>query len=464
MRRLAKGILPLFRRHWAIGLVLLLGAILRFYRLADMANYDFDQEYATTFALQVIREYPIRYVGQGLSIQGLFMGPWYFYYLVPFYWLFRLSPLGGFVGSVLLGLAIIGAYYFLGRELFSPRAGLLAALLRATSFWAINADWSMVPAFSSDLAVLITWWLFFQLWRGKSNYLIALTFVFGLFTSFHLIHFPLILVFLVLWAVRRWRFTWPQLGLSLIAFIVPAIPLIMFDYWRGWAMVRQMSGFFQFGSTRGGSMDNLPTMIMVVADFLGEILYLPHIAWLRFNLLGLFIFFLWKSVRKDKLFHHWSLGLLLVVTIGYYTFFPTHVPEYYLGAVRALFFLYAAFLFDLLLTKKRLWRWVASGVLIWIFGKNLLLLNRKWQSPNLVTLSAKQAIVKEIIRSASGQPFRVSYIRTLGWDSGFRSLFAVDGVDPGDTGPEYFIVVPKDLRSTEGVDYSVGGVGLLYPH
>jgi hypothetical protein len=392
------------------------------------------------------------------------MGPWYFYYLVPFYLLWGLNPLGGFVGSAVLGLAIVAAYYFLGRALFSPRAGLLAALLRATSFWAVNADWSMVPAFSSDLVVLAVWWLLYRLWRGETKYLLALALVFGLFTSFHPIHFPLILVFLLLWAARRWRFSLTQLAAGAAAFLLPIIPLLLFDYWRRWSMARQIIGMFRSGSAGGRSLSGLPVMVVVVADFLGEIFALPHVPWLRLSLLGVILLGLWLLIRKDRAFHRWSMGITLGVTVLYYALFPTHVPEYYLGAARALWFLYVAALLSRIWELKRAWRWVIVGIMAWIIGQNLVLLNRKWRHPELTTLSAKQSIVREIIRSAAGEPFRVSYIRTLGWDSGFKSLFSVAGTEPGDTGREYFIVVPKNLRSTEGVDYSVGGIGLLYPH
>ena len=45
---------------------MILAAFLRFYRLPEMAPFDFDQEYAANFAVQV-KEYPIRLIGQLLT-------------------------------------------------------------------------------------------------------------------------------------------------------------------------------------------------------------------------------------------------------------------------------------------------------------------------------------------------------------------------------------------------------------
>ncbi|MBI2052327.1 MAG: hypothetical protein HYT38_01435 [Candidatus Sungbacteria bacterium] len=159
--------------YFILLLIILLGVVLRFYHLPQVASFDFDQEYAANFAYSVIREYPLQLIGQGLSVQGLFMGPGYFYYLVPFFFLFNLSPLGGFVGSVALGLVTIFVYFMVVRDVFGTKTGLIAALFRACLFSKVMADWTMTPAFSVDLIILPTIWCFRKLWLGKADMLIC---------------------------------------------------------------------------------------------------------------------------------------------------------------------------------------------------------------------------------------------------------------------------------------------------
>ena len=193
-----KQILLLLKNHWLFFLILFLGVLLRLYRLPEMASYGFDQEFVTNFVLDVVRIYPIRYVGQGMSIMGVFMGPWYFYYLVPFYALTGWTPLGGFIGSVVLGMIITTTYYLVGWKMFSKNVGLLAVFLRSFTFYSINTDWSMAPAFSSDLLIIVFWYLLFMLWKKKKWALPALALTCGLFTSFHPIHVPLWIVLFIL--------------------------------------------------------------------------------------------------------------------------------------------------------------------------------------------------------------------------------------------------------------------------
>ena len=59
-------------------LIVSLGLFLRLYKLSSMVGFDFDQEYAAMFAHTILKVYPIAMIGQGLSVQGLFMGPFYF--------------------------------------------------------------------------------------------------------------------------------------------------------------------------------------------------------------------------------------------------------------------------------------------------------------------------------------------------------------------------------------------------
>ncbi len=140
----------------ALLIILLIAAFLRFYRLPEMANFDFYQQYASNFAYAVLKEYPIQLIGQGLSVQGLFMGPLYFYYLVPFYALTNLHPIGGYIGSSILGLTIPIVYFIVGRKIFSVEAGLIAAIFSSLTSSSLERDWSMVPAFSSELMVILT--------------------------------------------------------------------------------------------------------------------------------------------------------------------------------------------------------------------------------------------------------------------------------------------------------------------
>lgn len=462
----AQDFFSFFKNHILIICIVLIGLGLRLYRLPEMASYDFDQEYATTFVLQVVKEYPIRYVGQGLSIQGLFMGPFYFYYLVPFYLLFQLNPLGGMIGSVIMGTAIIVMYYSVGKSLFSAKAGLLAAFIRAIGFYAIQADWSMVPSYSSDLAVLAVWWLFYQLWKGNTRYTPILFFIFGMFSSFHPVQLPFILVFFILLVVWRLKLSIREMMLSAVAFIIPITPLILFEYWRNWSMVKTImaAGGITSGSSAGISLEKLSKTADILIAHLGDLLNIPESwVWLSIAVAGWAGMVLWQSKKTKKIgFHLPALSVVLLVFLLYYSLLPFNVPEYYLRGTQAIFLLYIGMLLAHVSSKK--WGVAAvTALLLFIIWSNAQSLQRRWQQTDLTTLAYKQRVIHNILQHTEGKPFQISYIVKPGWGSGFDSLFAVSAQKPGAEGPVYTIIVPMIELSNDSYDFVSGGVGVTYP-
>jgi 4-amino-4-deoxy-L-arabinose transferase-like glycosyltransferase len=452
-------------------LILIIAAALRFYRLPEMAYFDFDQSYAANFAYDVLREFPIRMIGQGLSIEGLFMGPLYFYYLVPFYALFNLHPLGGAVGSVFLGLGIITAYYFFGYKLFGKPAGLIAAFLGAVLFREIESDWSVTPAFSSKLLILVTWYCFYQYWQGKTKYLPLLGLVFGLYTSFHPVLFPFYLVFLILFLIKRKLPNLKILFLSIIAFIAPITPLILFEFFHNFLEVRRLFELImgpKSPSTVLSITKLLKYTLLVLSEpqnALGINLY-PPVLLSGLLLLIMVIFTLRRVSFWKESFHLLMLLITLLVFILYYFFLPVHLPEYYFMAPIILLFFYFSGLLGFWTTRP-LGRIGVLVFLAFIALINIRTLDQsKWSNPNLITLVHKDTIVKAIIKEQpKEEKFFVSYLNLPGWNFGFSYFFKLYDYKPEDKGVEnaiYTIVIPKAL-SIDSIDISSGNVGLILP-
>lgn len=450
-------------------LIFSLGAFLRFYRLPEMANFDFDQEYASNFAYSVLKVYPIQLIGQGLSVEGLFMGPWYFYFLVPFFAFFNLHPIGGFVGSVILGLLTIAAYYFIGKNLFSTQAGLIAAFLRAILFSRIGADWTMVPAYSSELAVLLMWFCLYKYWHKKLVFLIPLAFILGMFTSFHPIQFPFYLVVLIIFLIKRYVPNLKTFLLSLVAFIAPLAPLIIFEFLHNFLEVKKLFSTFSNPTSTEKTLEPLIKAVelnlleiyrYLSLDFMPKEIY--------YTLLGfILITLIYKKVGffKDS-FHKIALGLAFIIFIVYYYFFPTHVPEYYYYGLFTLSLLYLSSTLGLL-WKNNLFKIFLAIILINISLANFFQIKERWTNPSLITLEYKDRVVKEILlRQPKDQEFYVSYIYQLGWNSGFKYLFKVYDQVPQTIeakSPVYTIVIPRSRVSEADTDLKFGNIGLILP-
>lgn len=455
--KLFKNINPIF------VLILLIGVLLRFYKLNQMVGFDFDQEYAANFAYSVFHVFPIQLIGQGLSVPGLFMGPLYFYYLVPFFALFNLNPLGGYVGSVILGMITICAYYLILRNVFSEKTALIASFLRAILFSKINVDWSMVPSLSSELAILLSWFFMYKFWKGNNRYLIPLGFVFGFFTSFHPIEFPFYIIFLIIVLAKR---KLPSLKIvfgSIIAFVLPLVPLIVFEYFRKLTEIKLL--LFGLGATSKAEPKTLENLF----GFVQTIFYDLHYSFgfdsiqapkFIFPIIGfaLILFMFFKRNELKNKFHYLFLPITITAFLLYYFLLPTHVPEYYFTGVFTVIFIYFTIALSFL-NKKVLFVFLAVISLISFYQ-----FENKWSNNNLYTFYYKDRVVNEIAKRESSNNFRVTYIIDPGWQYGFEYLFKYYGKIPKGQGgsPEYKIFLPTSITNDK-LDMVFGNVGLILP-
>lgn len=440
-----------------------------------MAALGFDQEYASEFAYSVLKIYPIQLIGQGLSVQGLFMGPLYFYYLVPFFALSNLHPIGGAIGSVVLGIFSIIIFYIITTEIFGEKAGLLIAFLRAMLMTYITTDWSWVPTYSSGTVTLITWFCFYKIWHGNTKFLPLLGLTFGFFTSMHPILFPFYIVFLTMLIFRiRWLIKNKKLPglknilISFLAFIIPVSPLILFEYFHNFLEVKLLfSPHVSNGTakTAGTFYHYLTSVFFEPWRILSLNSFLLPFIFFSFLIILLFLFFKKTGFMKDK-FHQILLTLTFAVFLIYYNFAPIQVPEYYFQPLFDLTIVYFSATLILLLNKKRLVP-IFYMVIILISVNQLILLKKAWgNTDHLTNVSQKDTIVKEILkRQPKNQEFYVSYITNLGWKTGYDYLFKIYGRQPQTReakDPIYTIVAPISL-SPASINFRSGDIGLILP-
>src|SRR3989304_8690751 len=83
------------RRNCLILIILILGLFLRLYKAQELFLYGHDHDLAGWFVRDVVENMHFRLIGQDTSTQGIFIGPVYYYLLVPFYLLSGMDPIGG---------------------------------------------------------------------------------------------------------------------------------------------------------------------------------------------------------------------------------------------------------------------------------------------------------------------------------------------------------------------------------
>src|SRR3989344_1593968 len=126
-------------------LILFVGFILRIYNFKELFMYNHDQDLAGWFIKDVVVNKHLRLIGQETSTTGIFIGPLFYYMLIPFYLAFGMEPIGGVFLTIILGIFTVFSFYFVFFGIFNKRVGLIAGLIYSVSFYTVMNDREVVP-------------------------------------------------------------------------------------------------------------------------------------------------------------------------------------------------------------------------------------------------------------------------------------------------------------------------------
>lgn len=452
-----------------LATILLIGALLRFYNLAEVARFEYDDQYNSFLVYDLVKNHHLSLVGQETSYGGMFLGPWHYLFLTPFYIITNLHPLGGYIGEGVIGLLTVLSYYLVGRKLFSLRVGLLAAFLRSISVALIGHDRNISPPYPSELVAL--WFVYFLvlLYQGKKSAFIVLALLSGLMFTVHLSILPLIIVwFLVLIIYRPKVLNIQILIRSVIAFLIPISPIVLFEIRHNFAHIKSF-----LAATASGGRESISLWNKLAYELklnLGNFYYpfdrwvLP--TWVGYLIFALIIFTLWKKKGEFfQPFHRWLFGLSLAVILIYYLIYPRHIPEYYFMALVPIIFLYVSALMVSL--GKSMWgKILIAPFLVLIIFSNIKSIIGEHADPHKFNLEQKDLAVKTVVEHQRGKgDFSISYFTEYGRHYGFQYFFTYYGLEPRKEikPPIYSLVLPKNLVAENDLSASFGDIGIIFP-
>lgn len=458
------------KRHALILAILICGIILRLYRFQELFYYAHDQDLAS-WIMRDIMENGVRLIGQETSSSGVFIGPLFYYALIPFYAIFGGDPVGGVFLSVAIGAAAIVSVYFIVTKLYSKDAGIIAAVIFAFSNVIVMTDREVVP---TTPAMLASMWLFYaliMLFRGKQKQgFIIGGIVLGLVWNINLAIGIVAPLFALSYLASRKRLDIRSVALGFVAFCVLMLPYGAFEYRHGFSQTKAILGSVtsdaaHIPGTSDTFVEKLDRTFQIVAKNTTNILW-GEAVHMR-SLVALFVFvacllylFATKKVRHFEvaLFFLWQ-GLYIL----FFTLNAINLSEYYLNGMNIIWVVGLSLVLSHFLKSKRR-RWVLGSIALFI----LLNIYRLISIPvNHSGYVERTAIIREITLDAQrhGYPcVAISYITSPGNDLGYRYLIYREGLHANQSksgSPVYSIVFP--LSKVDRIDKSFGALGLIYP-
>lgn len=423
-----------YKGFWVkAGVVFLLvvGFVLRTWKLEELAGFDYDGEKAAFWIWDLIVDHKLSLIGQEISTGGVFIGPLYYYLLSPFYFLLGMDPIAANVVVSLISTLAMILVYKVGAMLFSRSVGLLALFIYVLSFQINFYDRTTAPSALVMLLALST--IYFLLSKGTLWHYILLGLTLGLTFSVHPTAALLLPMTLSYWRVWKKKVAVKNILAFALALLFLLFPLLAFDLRHGFGNLQNTLRFLGEQSFSPSAYPfifkaivNLRTMIVSV----GQIL-LPNFVGAGVALFIILVFL--GRGGKSKFLFFWA-GLPLLAL----SFYSRVVPEYYFLLTFPILLIYFS---SFLLRLGRLAALLTLALLAVVNIRVLL----QYQNPT--GLAAKKGVVSYILDDAQDRSFTVGYDADLSQQSGFSYLFRLLGKEPSPTGENHYIIVMPPQRA-----------------
>jgi len=426
-----------------LGVILLVGAFLRLYRIGDYMTFLGDEGRDAIIIRRLWTDLDPILIGPGTSIGNMYLGPLYYYFVAPFLLLFNFSPVGPSVEIALLGVLTIFLVWAIAREWFGKIAAFVAAGFYAIAPTVIiysRSSWNPnIMPFFSLLSVYAIW----KVWiEKKYNWLLILGITFSFILQSHYLGLILTPMFAIYWFLsfiktkkgsdmRGDLINKSVKGMAIFTFLMS--PLVIFDARHGWMNLNALKKFFLERQTTVSAKpwNAFPEMWPLAKEITTSLLAA------RTESIGVLIAFVlvvltlwvvgrWKSISASRRFAYimifsW-LGLAFV-GLGIY---KQEIYDHYYGFFfTAPFLLLGAYVEEIVRCFKKYEKIFVFTLLLFLVALNIK--NSPIKSPPNMQLQRAEKVAEKIIQEAGEEKFNVAVIAERNYEDGYQYFLEKEG-------------------------------------
>ncbi len=255
-----RRIFNILTKNKALIITLIIGILLRFYKLTGFVTFLGDQGRDAIIIKRILTGEHFPAIGASQSVGQVFLGPFYYYFIAPWLLLSNFNPIGLAMGVAFFSSLYLLINYLIIKELFDKKIALISTIL--LSFSSVLIDFSRFSWNPNLLPLFTLLTIYFVVKSLKTNkrYYFALA---GAFLSFAIqLHYlslflipPIgILYFLSLLkltkqSLKRLVSHFSNLFICLFSFIFFSSPLIVFDLRHNFLNSKLLLALFQSSGT-----------------------------------------------------------------------------------------------------------------------------------------------------------------------------------------------------------------------
>ncbi len=244
-----------FTIGFLLPLIVVLAAFLRLYNMSGTLMFQGDQGRDALIVSRIFTERDLVFIGPVTSVGNMYLGPLYYYFMMPWLWLSYPSPLGPAYGVAILGILTVWLLFKLGSELVGKWPSLVAAALYSVSAITIQYSrfsWNPNP---SPLVTLVMLWATRRAVKKSGYYWILVAVCGAVLMQLHYVYLltvagaGLVWLYQLITYLRQKQFhslkpmlTGTLIGLAIVA--LSLVPLMLFDAKHQWLNLKGLSDLF----------------------------------------------------------------------------------------------------------------------------------------------------------------------------------------------------------------------------
>lgn len=443
-----------------IGLILLLAGVKYFYQALVLNPFEIDQEFLAMEAWNFLREHKATLIGAHTSVGGMYIGPFYTYFITLVMAITKLSPWSINIISAIWATITAVVLYFIGKKLFSKEVGIVAGLVAATSIsylTIVEVPPLVVPL---GLASLLTFYCLSQI-KNNRHMLLAAVCLAGVGIHLHFTGLYLSLFIIVWMIMNKIKPTKKEVLLSLGMVLFFLSPLIWFDLKHNFLNSRD---FIQFLLTTNGLkviLFSINRSFWLALGNLGALFNNFQAYNLAISVIVWSIFVIYFIFNRNKTKHYKLLLTWLIFPIvmnGLYT--GELLPYYYIFHQAQIFLVIGLLLEPIMRHKNGTAAFITLTLLY-----TLLNLQYNQRRPNGFRLQNKVAAFEKV-KHFAGDPKSVNLSLTIdfarrGGIDFLRRYYGFDDKLKPDR-LTYTIVSPHQWHRLKG-DYAFGEMDVIMP-
>jgi len=227
--------------------LLLIAIFLRFYNLEGSLQFQGDQGRDAMIVADIFRKHDLVFIGPVTSVGNMYLGPLYYYFMLPFLWLTYPNPIGPVYAMAGLGVLTVYLIYFLGKKMIGENGALLASAFytfSATATQFTRFSWNPNPA---PVISLLMIYFTYSAWKKNPWHWVWVSVCFSVLIQLHyltLLTLPVAGIFWLLSFKDFWqkhqqnkKHSFKPLlkptFLAISIFLISLTPLILFDLKHG---------------------------------------------------------------------------------------------------------------------------------------------------------------------------------------------------------------------------------------